>query len=178
MKKLLFPILVVLGFGVIIILTLTKDNDAPTLLEVSDNEVNNYLAGLESNDKLVTVLITEDKLMCYALLKNDNTGELLKITKTKDGYQSNKSSSWELTDEPISILEIKSTSHHPSILLAGIVTQPSIESVSLLEENNTEVKFPLKGNNGFIQPVDESVIKVEAFDKQKKKLWDSGHLNK
>lgn len=178
MKKLLIPILLVLGFGVILFLTLNQDEDSPKLIEVSENEVRDYLDNhtLDSNYEILDFYITGDKLLCYALLQKEESGMLLRITKTHNGYKSNQSSLWELSNEPISISEVQSNNHHSSKLFVGIVNELSIEMVNLIEESNKEIEFILKGKHGFIQPVDESIIKVKAFDKEKNKIWDSGHL--
>ncbi|GIN63003.1 hypothetical protein J27TS8_29960 [Robertmurraya siralis] len=182
MKKLLNPnllvLLVVICFGIFLFLILKQDESMPTLLEVSESEVDGYLENytLDANYEMLDFFITDDKLLYYALLQKEESGMLLRITKTQDGYYTNQTSLWELSNDPISILELDSNNHHSSKLLVGIVKESSIETVSFLEENNKEIEFLIQGKSGFIQPIDESIIEVKAFDKMNKKLWDSGNI--
>ncbi|WP_165571678.1 hypothetical protein, partial [Cytobacillus praedii] len=146
-------------------------------LKVEEGEINNFLTEYLSDlsyEKLDTY-ITKDHLICYVLLKSNKEGVLLQLTKTKKGYESTKSSVWELSSDSISLLKVNGN-RHTSALQAGIVIDDSIKTIKIISENGEITKFSLKGNDGFIMPIEEPVIKVEGFNKEEKMIWSHGPL--
>ena len=162
MKKGIIFILILITVIVVGIL-LNSGVGSSRYLVMEESEINNYLTKNYSSYELLESYLTEDKLLYYVLLLGENKeGVVLQLSKRENGFTT-KTSSMSFT-EPISLLELNTDSI--SKIQVGIIYDKSIEEVKLTFDDNKQQNYILNGKKGFIITSEESIRKVELFDKE------------